>query len=113
MQATVTDLGVWRSNILLHGPDGLKSFLTETTDYETALWEERERFESETVDPLWSLRIDLKSWTEGEGAGLTGEERRSILDQLEAVRGEQARIQEVLRRESELLSAAVEECAAR
>ncbi len=120
MQSAVRELEVWRSNILVGGPDGLKPFLSESTEYEAALWEERQRFESDTVEPIWSLRVDLKGWTEGRrkgggrGAegGLSFEERQSILEQLDAVKEQQARIQGLLRSEWDLLSADLEVCAA-
>lgn len=104
----MSELEAWRSHILLHGPDKVKSFLAESTEYESTLWEERERFESETVEPIWCLRVDLQHWTEGVregGRGLRPEEQREVLEQLEMVKGQQVRIQEILQSEFDLLSA--------
>ena len=97
----------WKSKVLESRDEELKAFVLESTDLESQLYEEREEFERCTVDPLWSVRIDLKGWLEthdrpeeDRSAGLGHEE---IMQQLRMVKEQQNRIQAILEAEYDTL----------
>ena len=102
------DVEMWKSKQLECSDEELKAFVLECTDLESRLYEERLDFEKETVDPIWSLRIDLKGWLEGNSCP---EEDRStvlgqsegVLEQLKLVKEQQDRILEVLEAEYNML----------
>jgi hypothetical protein len=108
-----TDVEMWKSKQLEDsGDESLKAFVLECTDLESHLYDERLEFEKETIDPIWSLRIDLKGWLQGNSspeedraqssvAGLQGHE--GILEQLKLVKEQQNRIQEFLEAEYDML----------
>ena len=103
------DVEMWKSKQLEESDEGLKAFVLECTDLESQLYDERVDFEKETVDPIWSLRIDLKGWLQGNSspeedrsvAVLQGHE--GILEQLKLVKEQQNRIQELLEAEHDML----------
>lgn len=94
------DVEMWKSSVLESQDKELKSCVLTCTDLESQLYEERLEFERETVDPIWSLRIDLKGWLEGKSC--PEEKERSvlgheeILEQLRLVKEQQNRIQAIL-----------------
>ena len=101
------DVETWKSKQIEGDDEAMKAFVLECTDTESRLYDERLEFEKETVDPIWSLRIDLKSWIQGNSCP---EEDRSaavvvdherILEQLKLVKEQQNRIQDILDEEYE------------
>ena len=103
------DVEMWKSKQLEDSDESLKAVILECTDLESQLYDERMDFEKETVDPIWSLRIDLKGWLQGNSSP---EEDRSvavfqdhegILEQLKLVKEQQNRIQELLEAEYDML----------
>ena len=107
------EVEMWKSKQLEDsGDESLKAFVLECTDLESQLYNERMDFERETVEPIWSLRIDLKGWLHGNSspeedrdqssiAKLQGHEE--ILEQLKLVKEQQNRIQELLEAEYDML----------
>lgn len=101
------DVEMWKSSVLENQDKELKSYVLECTDLESQLYEERLEFERETVDPIWSLRIDLKGWL--EGMSCPKEKERSvlgheeILEQLRLVKEQQNRIQAILDAEYDMV----------
>ena len=97
---------MWKSKVLGSRDEELKAFVLECTDYESQLYEERLEFETNTVDPIWSLRIDLKSWIQESSCP---EEDRPVLDhegvlkELKSIKKEQNRIQELLEAEYDMV----------
>lgn len=120
-KATQAELEAWRSEILVEGPIDLRNFIAEITEYQSELYEERQQFEADTLEPIWSLRIDLKGWVEDQWGSLQedgchanlGSTHQAILRELESVKEQQRRIQEVLESEFELLSSEVKDTEAR
>lgn len=104
------DVEMWKSKQLEDsGDESLKAFVLEFTDLESQLYDERMEFEKETVEPIWSLRIDLKGWLQGNSspeedrAETQSAECEGILEQLKLVKEQQNRIQEVLEAEYDIL----------
>ena len=115
-RGTQLDLEQWRADALLSESVELKSFVANITEYESILYEERRQFEVDTVDPIWSLRTDLKGWVEGDPLSPCEEgsmAREDILRELECVKRQQRRIEELLQSEYDLLQSDIEECVAR
>lgn len=98
---------MWKSKVLEDKDEELKSFVLECTDLESRLYEERLEFERDTVDPIWSLRIDLKGWLEGNSYPEERERsvpgREEILQQLKLVKEQQNRIQAILDAEFDMI----------
>ena len=100
------DVEEWKSKVLESRDEELKVFVLESTDLESQLYKEREEFERCTVDPMWSLRIDLKGWMEVHGSP---EEDRTclghedIVKQLKMVKEQQNRIQKILDTEYDMI----------
>ena len=99
---------MWKSKQLEDSDEELKAFVLECTDLESQLYDERLDFEKKTIDPIWSLHIDLKGWLQGNSSP---EEDRSVamlghkgvLEQLKLVKEQQNRIQEHLEAEYDIL----------
>lgn len=102
------DVEMWKSKQLENGDEEVKAFVLECTDLESQLYDERLDFEKETVDPIWSLRIDLKGWLQGnsspeEDRSISAQGHEEILEQLKLVKEQQNRIQELLETEYDML----------
>lgn len=99
------ELEHWRSDVVLHGDEELKSFVADVTAYESELYDKRQKFEEDTVEPIWSLRVDLKSWVgsrtvEGDDDDVSHE---AVLHELDSVKEQQRRIQGILQSEYDAL----------
>ena len=109
---TQAELNFWRSDILTQGDDHLSEIFAELTEYESQLYDERQEFEGNTVDPVWSLRVDLKtliedsSFPEADQPALTA--RKDILEELDAIKKQQVRIQRLLQEEYDMISSDLE-----
>ena len=107
------EVEMWKSKQLEDsGDESLKAFVLECTDLESQLYNERMDFEKETVEPIWSLRIDLKGWLHGNSSPEEDRDQSSvarlqghkeILEQLKLVKEQQNRIQELLEAEYDML----------
>lgn len=106
------DVEMWKSNVLESRDSELKSYVLECTDLESQLYEERLEFERETVDPIWSLRIDLKGWLEGKSCSEEKERavlgQEVILEQLRLVKEQQNRIQAILDAEYDMVQSDID-----
>ena len=109
---TQAELNFWRSDILAQGDDHLSEIFAELTEYESQLYDERQKFEGVTVDPVWSLRIDLKTLIEDssfpEADQSTLSARKDILEELATIKEQQARIQGLLQEEYDMISSDLE-----
>ena len=104
-QMAQMELERWRSDVVLLGDKELKSFVAGVTAYESELYDNRQKFEEDTVEPIWSLRVDLKSWVGGrtvEG-GSDGASHEAVLRELDSVKEQQRRIQGILQSEFDVL----------
>lgn len=104
-QEAQMELERWRSDMVLLGDEELKSFVAEVTAYESELYDSRQKFEEDTVEPIWSLRVDLKSWVGGrtvEG-GIDDASHEAVLRELDSVKEQQRRIQGILQSEFDIL----------
>ena len=84
----------------------MKSFIVEVMDYESSLCQERDQFESNTVDPIWSLRVDLKGWVNDRACPESDQSLPSfddVLAELESVKDQQCRIQQLLQDEYDMI----------
>ena len=88
----------------------MKDFIAEVTEHESFLYEGRRQFEVDTVEPIWSLRTDLKDWVERSSQACDlGSAREDVLHELESVKQQQRRIQEILQNEHDLLCLELEQ----
>ena len=90
----------------------MKDFMADITEHESSLYEDRQQFEADTVAPIWSLRTDLKAWVDrscsGELEDITST-RDAVLQELESVKNQQRRIQEMLQAEHDALCLELEQ----
>ena len=107
------DVEMWKSSVLENQDKELKSYVLECTDLESQLYDERLEFERETVNPIWSLRIDLKGWVEGKSCPEEQERsilgREEILEQLRLVKEQQNRIQAILDAEYDMVQSELDD----
>ena len=104
----------WRADTTLHGPELLRDLLAEIMDYESTLYKERGQFEADTVEPIWSLRVDLKTWIrDRSSASLDADVCQVILREIESVKLQQKRIQEILQSEYDMVWSEIEDYATR
>ena len=110
------DLEEWRGEVGSNGGQFWREFLDDAAALESQLHAERQEFFEQTVQPLWTLKVELKGVLErhkkegGRGGGGEGEEERRVLSgELEAVQRHQQRIQELLGEAFQLLWSEVAE----
>ena len=102
-QEAQMELERWRSDVFLLGDQELKSFVAEVTAYESELYDSRQKFEEDTVEPIWSLRVNLKSWVGGGTVEEDGACHEAVLHELDSVKEQQRRIQGILQSEFDVL----------
>jgi len=57
----VMELEHWRADVVLHGSEELKAFVAEVTAYESELYDKRQQFEADTVEPICVCKITTLS----------------------------------------------------
>ena len=90
----------------------MKDFVADITEHESLLYAGRQQFEADTVEPIWSLRTDLKDWVERSCPGDRDDvasTREAVLLELESVKMQQRRIQEMLQAEHDVLCLELEQ----
>ena len=107
------ELEEWRREMGRAGERWWAELVAETVALESDLYSQRQQFFEQTVQPLWSLKVELKSALErrrkgGEGGGGGGvgggrEGKLVLLRELEAVKKQQQRIWEVLEEEYDVV----------
>ena len=95
----VMELEGWRADVILQGSEELKAFVAEVTAYESELYDERQQFEADTVEPIWALRVDLRSCVESSPRGKLYDNGSEVLHELHSVKEQQKRIEGILQSE--------------
>lgn len=106
----VMELEHWRADVVLHGSEELKAFVAEVTAHESELYDKRQQFEADTVEPIWSLRVDLKSCVESNPHGKPPGIGSEVLHELHSVKEQQKRIEDMLQSEFDELWSEMSDC---